>query len=235
MSLGRAGLRSLEAEQDNLGQPGVSSSGAVRPLRIGLTGGIGSGKSTVAAELAQLGATVVDTDAIARRLTSAGGAAMPALRRTFGDAIVTADGALDRDAMRQLAFSDPDARGRLEAVLHPLIGAQAQREAAAATTTDVIVFDVPLLVEAGHWRDRVDRVLVVDCSPATQIDRVAQRTGWTANAARSVIASQASREQRRAVADAVVFNDGIDRRALAALVQTLWGFWQALIRKPVEQ
>jgi dephospho-CoA kinase len=199
-----------------------------------LTGGIGSGKSTVAAEFATLGATVVDTDAIARRLTGSGGAAMPALRQSFGDAITTADGALDREAMRLLAFSDPSAKLRLEAILHPLISAQAQLEAASASS-QVVVFDVPLLAESGHWRNRVDRVLVIDCSAATQIERILQRLGWTADAARRVIASQARRDQRRAIADAVVFNDGIDRCTLASLVQALWQLWQPGDSKPVKQ
>lgn len=211
-----------------------SVSAAARPVRIGLTGGIGSGKSTVAAEFSQLGATVIDTDAIARRLTASGGAAMPALRLSFGTAIATADGALDRDAMRQLVFSNPGAKQRLEAILHPLISDQAQREAASASDQSV-VFDVPLLAESGHWRGRVDRVLVIDCQTATQIERVTQRPGWTPDAAQRVIASQASRSHRRAIADAVIFNDGIDRHALASLVQTLWRLWHPALRKPVKQ
>ena len=204
------------------------------PLRIGLTGGIGSGKSTVAAMLVRRGATLIDTDAIARRLTAAGGAAMPALRQAFGETIAGPDGALDRDAMRGLAFSDPAAKQRLEALLHPLIGAEAQREAAAATS-DVLVFDVPLLAESRHWRERVDRVLVVDCSPETQIDRVALRTGWTRDAAERVIASQVGRAARRAIADATIFNDGIDMVALDEAVETIWHLWQPLTQNPVEQ
>ena len=204
------------------------------PLRIGLTGGIGSGKSTVAAMLVRRGAALIDTDAIARRLTAAGGAAMPALRQAFGETIVRLDGALDRDAMRTLAFSDPTAKQRLEALLHPLIGAEAQREAAAATS-EVLVFDVPLLAESPHWRARVDRVLVIDCSEATQIERVAQRPGWTRDAAERVIASQATRSARRAIADAAIFNDGIDVAALDAAVETVWHLWQPLTQNPVEQ
>ena len=204
------------------------------PLRIGLTGGIGSGKSTVAAMLVRRGATLIDTDAIARRLTAAGGAAMPALRQAFGETIAGPDGALDRDAMRGLAFSDPAAKQRLEALLHPLIGAEAQREAAAATS-EVLVFDVPLLAESPHWRARVDRVLVIDCSEATQIERVAQRPGWTRDAAERVIASQATRSARRAIADAAIFNDGIDVAALDAAVETVWHLWQPLTQNPVEQ
>lgn len=211
-----------------------SVSAAARPVRIGLTGGIGSGKSTVAAEFVRLGATVIDTDAIARRLTAIGGEAMPALRRSFGAAIVAADGALDRDAMRRLAFSDPSAKQRLEAILHPLISDQAQREAASARGP-AIVFDVPLMAESGHWRGRVDRVLVIDCQLATQIERVAQRPGWTPEDAQRVIASQTSRSIRRAIADAVIFNDDIDRSALAALVQALWRLWQPAFRTRVKQ
>ena len=194
-------------------------------MRIGLTGGIGSGKSTVAAMLAQRGAAVIDTDAIARRLTLAGGAAMPALQVAFGEQVARPDGALDRDAMRARAFTDPAVKQRLEAILHPLIGAEALREAAAATGR-IIVFDVPLLAESAHWRSRVDRVLVVDCSAATQIERVAQRPGWTRDAAARVINSQASRSARRAIADAVIFNDGIDIAALGAAVAALWNLWQ---------
>jgi dephospho-CoA kinase len=205
-----------------------------RPLRIGLTGGIGSGKSTVAAMLVRRGATLIDTDAIARRLTAAGGAAMPALRQAFGATIAGPDGALDRDAMRALAFSDPAAKQRLEALLHPLISAEAQRQAAAATS-EVLVFDVPLLTESPHWRARVDRVLVIDCSEATQAERVAQRPGWTREAAERVIASQASRAARRAVADATIFNEGIDMAALDAAVETVWHLWQPLTQNPVEQ
>ena len=204
------------------------------PLRIGLTGGIGSGKSTVAAVFAQRGATVIDTDRIARRLSAAGGTAMPALRQAFGATIVGPDGALDRSAMRAMAFSDPAVKQRLEAVLHPLIGVEANRQAAMATSP-VLVFDVPLLAESKHWRERVDRVLVVDCDPATQIERVAQRPGWTRDAAERVIAGQASRAMRRAIADAVIVNDGIGLEALAAAVESIWHHWQPLTQNPVEQ
>ena len=204
------------------------------PLRIGLTGGIGSGKSTVAAMLAQRGAAVIDTDAIARRVTQAGGAAMPALQEAFGEQVARPDGALDRDAMRARAFADPAVKQRLEAILHPLIGAEALLEAAAATCR-IIVFDVPLLAESAHWRSRVDRVLVLDSSAATQIERVAQRPGWTRDAAERVIASQASRRARRAIADAVIFNDGIDIATLDTAIAALWNLWQPLTQIPVEQ
>jgi dephospho-CoA kinase len=193
-------------------------------LRIGLTGGIGSGKSTVAAMLASHGAALVDTDAISRRLTGPRGAAMPALIEIFGATVAAPDGALDRDAMRRLAFADADARRRLEAVLHPLIGAEALREAADATA-HVIVFDVPLLAASSAWRARVDRVLVIDCSEATQIERVASRPGWSSEAAALAIAAQSARAERRALADAVLVNDGISLLDLHAEVEALWSLW----------
>jgi dephospho-CoA kinase len=203
-------------------------------LRIGLTGGIGSGKSTVAAAFVRRGAALVDTDAIAHRLTQAGGEAMPEIGTAFGAAVIAADGALDRAAMRALAFADASVRRRLEAILHPLIGEQARRDAAAATS-EVIVFDVPLLAESSAWRTRVHRVLVVDCSAATQTERVAARPGWTPDVAAQVIAAQISRERRRAVADAVIHNDGLSLDALDTEVHTLLHAWKALPRTPVEQ
>ncbi len=196
------------------------------PLRIGLTGGIGSGKSTVARLLAGLGAKVVDTDAISRGLTQAGGAAMPALRKAFGDGVIRPDGGLDRDQMRRLAFADATARSKLEAILHPMISAEAQREAATAADAAVIVFDIPLLVESGHWRDSVHRVLVVDCSEATQVARVMARSGWTADAVKAVMAAQATRERRNSIANDVVVNDGISQTDLARRVEALWNAWK---------
>jgi dephospho-CoA kinase len=194
--------------------------------RIGLTGGIGSGKSTVAAALTALGAALIDTDAIARQITGAGGAAMAAVLREFGPEAIAPDGSLDRAAMRQRVFADQDARRRLEAILHPLIHAQAMREAtAAATCSPTIVFDVPLLTESQRWRALVDRVLVVDCSIETQIDRVAQRPGWTRDAALRVIDSQAPRALRRSIADAVIFNDNITLAELQAHTEALWRLW----------
>ncbi len=192
--------------------------------RIGLTGGIGSGKSTVARTFVDCGAALVDTDAIARALTLPGGAALPALAAAFGADIIGSDGAMDRDRMRALAFADPDAKRRLEAVLHPMIGAEAQRQATAAGER-CIVFDVPLLTESSHWRDRVERVLVVDCREDTQVQRVMQRSGWAEDAVRRVIAQQAPRARRRAIADAVIHNDGIGAEALAAEVRALWALW----------
>jgi dephospho-CoA kinase len=196
----------------------------VTPLRVGLTGGIGSGKSTVGAMLASLGAALIDTDLIARRMTMPGGAAIDAIRAAFGAAFIGPDGALDRPRMRSAAFNDADTRARLEAILHPLIGLEAEREAAlAAPTAPALVFDVPLLVESGRWRSRVDSVWLVDCDESVQIDRVAARAGWSESAARAVIAQQASRSLRRAAADAVIHNQGISLLELAAEVHALWG------------
>jgi dephospho-CoA kinase len=194
-------------------------------MRIGLTGGIGSGKSTVARMLVELGALLVDTDAIARSLTAPGGAALPALAEAFGPQVVGADGAMDRDRMRAIVFADPEAKQRLEAIIHPLIGLEAERQAAAVRPGQPIVFDVPLLAESGRWRDRVDRVLVVDCDESTQVERVMARNGWPAETVQRVIAQQATRAQRRAVADAVIVNDGVSLAALRDRVREVWRAW----------
>jgi dephospho-CoA kinase len=193
-------------------------------MRIGLTGGIGSGKSTVAGFLREARAAIVDTDAISRGLTLPGGAAMPAIEREFGADFISADGALDRERMRGLVFSDTSAKRRLEAVLHPLITAEALRQADAATAP-LVVFDVPLLVESGRWRPRVARVLVVDCSPDTQVERVLRRPGWTPERVRGAMAAQATREARRAVADAVLVNEGIALVTLRNEVMRLAARW----------
>ncbi|HSI59645.1 MAG TPA: dephospho-CoA kinase [Ideonella sp.] len=194
-------------------------------LRIGLTGGIGSGKSTVARAFAERGARVVDTDAISRSLTAPGGAGLPAIAQLFGAEMIGPDGALDRGRMRTLVFHDPAAKQQLEAVLHPLIGQHTQAQAALARPGQTLVFDVPLLAESAHWRGRVDRVLVVDCTQATQVQRVVQRSGWAPEEVQRVIAQQASREQRRAIADAVILNDGITLAELDAQVGRLWQDW----------
>jgi dephospho-CoA kinase len=193
-------------------------------MDIGLTGGIGSGKSTVALMLEALGAALVDTDAIARRLTAPGGTALAALQAEFGGEVLGADGGLDRVAMRERAFADPSARRRLEAVLHPMIGDEARRQAAAARAA-VRLFDVPLLAESSPWRARVDRVLVIDCRAETQIDRVAARPGWTREHAAAVVAAQSDRASRRAIADAVIVNDGIGLDELQAHTEALWRLW----------
>jgi dephospho-CoA kinase len=199
-----------------------------RPLLVGLTGGIGSGKSTVAGCLLEVGAAVIDADAISRELTAAGGAALPSIAAAFGDGAIGADGALDRTHMRELVFADPGARHRLEAILHPMISAETERRAAAAAAAgiDMIVFDVPLLVESGRWRQRVHRVLVIDCKEETQIARVMQRSGWSRGAVEAVLAQQATREQRRAAADAVIYNEDCRLDALQGQVLTLVEHWR---------
>ena len=193
-----------------------------RIWRIGLTGGIGSGKSTVAALFAELGAAVIDADAISRSLTAAGGRAIPAIREQFGDAMVAADGAMDRQAMRERVFRDPGARARLEAIIHPLVGriTQEQGDQALRAGARCLVHDVPLLVESGRrWRAQVDRVIVVDCDTATQQARVTARSGLSAEEVGRIIAQQASRAQRLACADMVIFNQGLSLQALRATVQ----------------
>jgi dephospho-CoA kinase len=199
----------------------------VRLASVGLTGGIGSGKSTVAGLLVELGAHLVDTDAISRALTASGGAALPRLAQVLGSDVIAADGALDRALVRERAFADVRVKQQLQAVLHPMIGTEAVRQAALAGGRTV-VFDVPLLAESSFWRQRVQRVLVVDCTEATQQARVMARSGWSAAQVQAVMAQQVSRAQRRAVADAVIYNDGaLSVQGLAVAVAALWALWQA--------
>jgi dephospho-CoA kinase len=193
---------------------------------IGLTGGIGSGKSTVGHMLVALGAHLVDTDAISRSLTAAGGLAMPAIEAAFGPDMITADGALDRVRMRTLAFAEPNVLQQLEAILHPMIGEQTQMQALLAQPDQRIVFDVPLLVEAlPRWRPWMDRIVVVDCLPNTQIERVMARSGWPREAVEQVLMKQAQREHRLAVADHVLNNEGKSLEQLREQVAGLWHLW----------
>jgi dephospho-CoA kinase len=197
---------------------------APQPLfRLGLTGGIGSGKSTVANLLAARGAAVVDADAIARAVTAPHGSAMPAIAKTFGNDFVDADGALNRDRMRVLAFSDPDAKKRLEAIVHPLVSQESQRQTEAAIQSGhrCVVFDVPLLVESGRWRQQVDRVLVVDCTRETQIARVMARNGMAREMVERIIYAQLPSGVRLAAADWVIRNDELSLDALCAEVNAL--------------
>ncbi len=195
------------------------------PFRLGLTGGIGSGKSTVAGMLAEHGAAVIDSDAISRATTAPGGAALPLIAETFGHQMIGADGALDRAAMRQLVFSDPSARQRLEAIVHPLVSKETERQAQAATSQGkrCLVFDVPLLVESGvRWRGRLDRVLVIDCPPEVQIGRVMARNGISQEEVQRIIDAQASRASRLAAADMVIFNGaGVTLETLREKVRKL--------------
>jgi len=197
------------------------------PVRtIGLTGGIGSGKSTVAQMLKALGATIIDADALAHQLTAPGGAALLAIATRFGTAAIGADGAMDRAYMRQQVFSDPQAKQSLEAILHPMIATATADAARQVPPGQPIVFDIPLLVEGiERWRPRLDRVLVVDCAETTQIDRVMRRNGWDRAAVQRIIDQQATRAQRQAVADAVIHNDGISLDALQLQVRTVWEHW----------
>ena len=189
-----------------------------RPFVVGLTGGIGSGKSTVAELFAARGATLVDTDVIAHELTAPAGAAIDAIRARFGDGVLRADGGLDRDAMRARAFDDPHARRALEAILHPMIRAESDRRLGDATGPYAIHV-VPLLVESGN-AGRFDRVLVVDCPVQVQIERVQRRSGLGIEQIESILAAQASREARLAVADDVIDNGG-SADALPAQVDAL--------------
>jgi dephospho-CoA kinase len=200
---------------------------SARRWRIGLTGGIGSGKSTVAAMLAHCGAAVVDADAIARALTLPGGAAMPAIAQAFGPSCVAPDGAMDREAMRALVFSDASARLRLQDIVHPLVAQETGRQAAQAWAGGArcVVFDVPLLVESGRWRSQVDAVLVVDCSVPLQIERVMARSGWSREAVEKVIAQQASRAQRLAAADVCLANGDLNLAQLQQQVEEVWQYF----------
>lgn len=184
---------------------------------VGLTGGIGSGKSTVADLFAAHGVPLVDTDVIAHRITAPHGIAMPQIAAEFGDSFVAADGSLDRARMRTLVFSDEGARKRLEGITHPLIRAETEREQREAQGPYVIVV-VPLLVESGNWRTRVNRVLTVDCSVETQIARVMSRNGFSREQVLAIIARQATREARLAAADDIINNDNAPLDALKAQV-----------------
>jgi dephospho-CoA kinase len=191
-------------------------------LRIGLTGGIGSGKSTVASMLSNMGAVVIDADAISRQLTAPGGKALEAIAQTFGSHMIGADGAMDRQAMRALVFANPGARQQLEAIIHPLVTKTIRQQAQAAVDAGarVVVLDIPLLVEgADRWRKEVDKILVVDCTEDTQIERVMQRSGLQREEVQRIIAQQAGRELRAQVADVLLFNEGLNMAALQAEVE----------------
>lgn len=179
-----------------------------RASRIGLTGGIGSGKSTFGALLQKRGAALVDSDQIARQVTGPGGAAIAAIVQRFGPEFVDDTGALDRGRMRELAYSAPEARTALEAIVHPLVSLHSSQQAQAAEDagTRVIVFDVPLLVESGRWVQRLDAVIVIDCPPAVQIQRVMSRSGLNRSTVEAILAAQSPRNIRRASADIVVHN-----------------------------
>jgi len=174
----------------------------------GLTGGIGSGKSTVAQQLGELGARIIDTDQISHQLTAHDGMALPAIRQAFGAEYVTADGALDRALMRQLVFGNPNAKQRLQAILHPLILTQAKARAATPTSAPYTLVVVPLLFESGHYRDWLQRAIVVDCPEAEQIRRTILRSGLDESAVRAIMAQQIERTARLRLADEIIRNEG---------------------------
>ena len=184
----------------------------VQVRQWGLTGGIGSGKSTVAAMFSEQGLTVIDADALSRDTTAAGGSAMQQLEQWFGAEFVTADGALNRAKMRQLVFQDPSARKRLQAIVHPLVALEIDRATAQAYAQGQrsVVIDIPLLVESTHWRGKLHRVIVVDCSTETQITRVMQRNGYSRGEVERMLAAQTNRIQRLQAADLVLHNEGVD-------------------------
>lgn len=178
-----------------------------QPLLIGLTGGIGSGKSIATDHFARLGASIIDTDQISHQLTGAKGAAMPAIAAQFGRTCVDAQGALDRAAMRAQVFSNPEARQRLEAILHPLIRAEAERQIEQAQkTASCLIVAIPLLLESPHWRERIDRLCVIDCPEALQIERVMARSKLSAQEVRAIIDAQSQRAERLAAADDIIDN-----------------------------
>ncbi|MCL2656216.1 MAG: dephospho-CoA kinase [Betaproteobacteria bacterium] len=197
-----------------------------QPFVIGLTGGIGSGKSAVAHCFAAHGIEIVDTDALAHELTGAKGAAMPAICAAFGQQVMCADGALDRAAMREIVFNDASARERLEAILHPMIRTESVARVRQATSPYVILA-VPLLIESGAYRARCDRVLVIDCPEALQVERVRIRSGLSESQTRAIMAAQASRADRLAAADDVIDNSR-DLDALTAQVAALDRHYRAM-------
>lgn len=178
-----------------------------RRFSVGITGGIGSGKSTVADLFGARGAAIIDTDLIAHALTAPGGPAMAPILAAFGPEFVTATGALDRVRMRQRVFGDPAAKKTLESILHPLIRIETER-AATVASGDYLLYVVPLLVESGSWRNRVDRILVVDCPEALQVARVMRRNAMREDEVRAIMAAQATRAARRGAADDIILNDG---------------------------
>jgi dephospho-CoA kinase len=198
---------------------------------VGLTGGIGSGKSAVAHLFAERGVAVIDTDAIAHALTAPGGAAMSAIRAEFGDGVATVDGALDRAAMRAIVFADQSARKRLEAILHPMIRIESERQLLTdSTNAPYAILMVPLLVESGDYRNRVNRIAVVDCAETTQIDRVMSRNGLPRSEIERILAAQATRAERLAAAADVIDNNGA-LAELPAQIERLHVHYLALSRR----
>mgnify|MGYP002635367558 CR=1 FL=1 len=199
------------------------------PFRIGLTGGIGSGKSSAAALFAQRGIEVIDADHLAHELTAPGGQAIASIREAFGPACIDPLGALDREGMRNRIFSDASAKSKLESILHPMIRAETDRRAAQATSPYVILM-IPLLVETGEPHARCDRVVVVDCPETTQIERVMARSKLSRDAVEAILAAQASRAERLSHADDVIDNGGAPAD-LQSQVDALHARYVALARE----
>ena len=199
------------------------------PYCIGLTGGIGSGKSSAAKIFQEFGATVIDTDEIAHELTRPGGAALAAIREQFGADYIAADGGFDRAGMRRLIFNDAAAKKKLEAILHPLIR-EAARTRVAAAQAPYVLLAVPLLLENGAYGDLINRVLVVDCDEEQQIARTMQRSKLTVDEVRAIMAAQLPRQERLARADDVLRNDG-DMAGLRRQVESLHARYLALARQ----
>ena len=196
------------------------TTGRTQRLTVGLTGGIGSGKTTVAHMLVGCGDTIIDADAISRSLTEAGGAALMPIKQVFGEEVIGADGALNRGAMREIVFAQPASRAKLEAIIHPLV--QMRMSAAIQNApTDVVVLDIPLLVESPRWRKQIDLIVVVDCNVETQVSRVMQRNGWAASTIEAIIQSQATRGDRLKAADVVIFNEKSNLSILKNQVNSL--------------
>ncbi len=196
------------------------TTGQTQRLTVGLTGGIGSGKTTVAHMLAGCGATIIDADAISRSLTEAGGAALIPIKQVFGEEVIGADGALNRGAMREIVFAQPASRTKLEAIIHPLVQIR-MYTAIQNAPTDVVVLDIPLLVESPRWRKQIDLVVVVDCNVETQVSRVMQRNGWATSTIEAIIQSQATRGDRLKAADVVIFNEKSNLSILKNQVNSL--------------
>lgn len=206
---------------------------ATPALVIGLTGGIGSGKSAAADRFAAHGITVVDTDAIAHALTGPDGGAIPRIQAAFGPAMITPDHRLDRERMRTLVFSEPDERRRLEAILHPMIREESDRLCTAATS-DYVILAVPLLIESGSYRERCARICVVDCPEALQIERVRARNGLPVDQIKDILGAQVDRRTRLAAADDIIDNSG-SLEALARQVDALHQSYMTLARTAPDQ
>lgn len=197
-----------------------------KQLVVGLTGGIGSGKTAVSSRLQTLGATIIDTDEIAHSLTKTGGLAMPDIRKAFGEEALLPDGSMNRDHMRALVFKEPEKRIALEKILHPRIRQLVQQQLDIGAP-QYFVLVVPLLFEKGGWGELMDEIIVVDCPVEQQVQRVIQRNGWPETQVRAVIQNQATREKRLAGATEVIENKG----GLAELIEKIDFLHQKLIKK----